>query len=57
MEINVYSKTLALVLRRLTIYIILNKIMCISFVNGTDKMTMEEIDAEIAAYRKEKSKN
>jgi ketosteroid isomerase-like protein len=22
--------------------------------NGTDKMTMEEIDAEIAAYRREK---
>jgi DNA-damage-inducible protein J len=25
-----------------------------SVVNGTDKMTMDEIDAEIAAYRKEK---
>ena len=25
-----------------------------SVVNGTDKMTMEEIDAEIAAYRREK---
>ena len=25
-----------------------------SVINGTDKMTMEEIDAEIAAYRKEK---
>ncbi len=25
-----------------------------SVVNGTDKMTMEEIDAEIAAYRQEK---
>lgn len=25
-----------------------------SVINGTDKMTMEEIDAEIAAYRREK---
>lgn len=25
-----------------------------SAINGTDKMTMDEIDAEIAAYRKEK---
>ena len=25
-----------------------------SIINGTDKMTMEEIDAEIAAYRKSK---
>ncbi|MDR1060021.1 MAG: type II toxin-antitoxin system RelB/DinJ family antitoxin [Clostridiales bacterium] len=25
-----------------------------SVINGTDKMTMEEIDAEIAAYRQEK---
>ena len=25
-----------------------------SVINGTDKMTMEEIDAEIATYRKEK---
>lgn len=25
-----------------------------SIMNGTDKMTMEEIDAEIAAYRREK---
>ena len=25
-----------------------------SVLNGTDKMTMEEIDAEIAAYRREK---
>jgi len=26
-----------------------------SVINGTDKMTMEEIDAEIKAYRREKS--
>ena len=25
-----------------------------SIINGTDSMTMEEIDAEIAAYRREK---
>jgi hypothetical protein len=25
-----------------------------SVINGTDKMTMEEIDAEIEAYRREK---
>ena len=28
-----------------------------SIKNGTDKMTMEEIDAEISAYRQEKRKN